>query len=46
MLVFFLLYATLTVIAAVLMARYARKDLPPGPTSEPDQPVDVPAMTF
>ena len=45
-LVFFLLYAALTVTAWVLMTRYARKDLPPGPTSEPDQPVDVPAMTF
>jgi len=42
--VFFLLYAALTALAAVLMARYARKDLPPA--AEPDRPVDVPAMTF
>ena len=44
--VFFLLYAALTVTAAVFMTRYARKELPPAPTAEPDAPVDVPAMTF
>ncbi|MGZ4592841.1 MAG: cytochrome ubiquinol oxidase subunit I [Actinomycetes bacterium] len=43
---FFLVYAALAVIAAVLMAKYARRELAPAPVSEADEPVVVPAMTY
>jgi cytochrome d ubiquinol oxidase subunit I len=41
---FFLLYAVIGVVAAVLMATYARRELPP--PSRGDRPVVVPAVTY
>src|SRR5215467_14755088 len=42
---FLLLYGILAVVDAVLMIRYARKELPPTP-ADADQDEPVPAMTY
>jgi cytochrome d ubiquinol oxidase subunit I len=42
---FFLLYAALAVVDAVLMIRYSRRELPP-PTADAEHEEPVPAMTY
>jgi cytochrome d ubiquinol oxidase subunit I len=44
--VFFLLYAALAVIDVMLMMRYARREIPPAPAGDGDQPAVVPAMSY
>ena len=44
--VFFLLYAALAVIDVMLMMRYARREIPPAPAGEGDEPAVVPAMSY
>ena len=46
LIVFFLLYAALAVIDVMLMMRYARREIPPAPAGEGDEPAVVPAMTY
>jgi cytochrome d ubiquinol oxidase subunit I len=43
---FFLLYAALAVVAIKLMTAYGRRELAPAPVGVVDEPVVVPAMTY
>jgi cytochrome bd ubiquinol oxidase subunit I len=44
--IFVLLYVTLGIVDLLLMLRYARKELPPEPTTQPGEDVRVPAAQY